>query len=90
MDVITSIVAKHLKTEGKVLRKKVRKTPHNAEKTERGDPLVSPGSLCYEEKQKKPVWFSSVGEWFILTPKYFVELLKNYFGQFVWIEKSHL
>ena len=34
----------------------------NAEKTERGDPLVSPGMVCYAEKQEKPFWFSSLGQ----------------------------
>ena len=31
-----------------------RKKSHNAEKTERGDPLVSPGTVCYAEKEEKP------------------------------------
>ena len=30
-------------------------------KTERG-PLVSPGAVCYAEKQEKPFWFSSLSE----------------------------
>ena len=34
---------------------------HNAKKTERVDPLVSPGMVCYAEKQEKPFWFSSLG-----------------------------
>ena len=32
-------------------------------KTERGDPLVSPGMVCYAGKQEKPFWFSSL-VWF--------------------------
>ena len=39
-----------------------RKKSHNAEKAERGDPLVSPGTVCYAEKQEKPFWFSSLGQ----------------------------
>ena len=35
---------------------------HNAEKTERGDPLVSPGMVCYAEKEGKPFWFSSLDQ----------------------------
>ena len=31
-------------------------------KNERGDPLVSPGMVCYAEKQEKPFWFSSLGQ----------------------------
>ena len=29
---------------------------------ERGDPLVSPGMVCYAGKQEKPFWFSSLGQ----------------------------
>ena len=38
------------------------KKSHNAEKTERGDPLVSPGMVCYAGKQEKAFWFSSLGQ----------------------------
>ena len=31
-------------------------------KTERGDPLVSPGMVCYAGKQEEPFWFSSLGQ----------------------------
>ena len=31
-------------------------------KTERGDPLVSPGMVCYAGKQEKPFSFSSLGQ----------------------------
>ena len=31
-------------------------------KTERVDPLVSPGMVCYAGKQEKPFWFSSLGQ----------------------------
>ena len=31
-------------------------------KNERGDSLVSPGSVCYAEKQVKPFWFSSLDQ----------------------------
>ena len=34
----------------------------NAEKTERGDPLVSPGMVCYAKKKEKSFWFSSLGQ----------------------------
>ena len=31
-------------------------------KPERGDPLVSPGTVRYAEKHEKAFWFSSLGE----------------------------
>ena len=32
---------------------KLKRKSHNAEKTERGwDPLVTPGNVCYAEKEK--------------------------------------
>ena len=31
-------------------------------KTERGDPSVSPGMVCYAGKEEKPSWFSSLGQ----------------------------
>ena len=47
---------------GEFFRKKSLTMPKKLE----GDPLVS--VLCYAEKQEKPFWFSSLGEWFNLTP----------------------
>ena len=45
------------------LRKKFfGKKSHNAEKKQKGDPLVSPSTVYYAEKQEKPIWFSSLGE----------------------------
>ena len=64
-------------------RKKV-----NAEKTESGDPLVSPGIVCYAEKEEKPFWFSSLGQMVQFDTIKFCRTFKNYFGQFVWIEKK--
>ena len=53
-------VAKHQKKcrgtlWGKFFRKKKSRS---AEKNERGESLVSPGMVCYAEKQEKPFWFS--------------------------------
>ena len=31
-------------------------------KIERGDPLVSPGMVCYAGNQEKPFWFSSLDQ----------------------------
>ena len=60
-----------------------------AKKTERGDPLVSPGIVCYAEKENKPFWFSSLGQMIEFGTIKFRRTFKNYFGQFVRIEKSH-
>ena len=38
------------------------KMSHDAEKTQRWDPLVSHGIVCYAEKKEKPFWFSSLGQ----------------------------
>ena len=58
-------------------------------KIERGDSLVSPGMVCYAEKQEKPFWFSSLGQ-MVQFDTIFCRTFKNYFGQFVWIEKKSL
>ena len=39
-----------------------KKKSRSAEKNERGESLVSPGMVCYREKQKKPFWFSSLDQ----------------------------
>ena len=44
----------------------------SAEKIERGDSLVSPGMICYAEKEEKPFWFSSLDQ--IVQFREFVEL----------------
>ena len=54
-DFVTSIVAKLQKNEGGPFDEK---KSHNVEKSERGDPLVSPGMVCYAEKKK--ILFGSV------------------------------
>ena len=61
------------------------KKSHSAEKNERGDLLVSPGMVYYAEK---PFWFSSLGQIVQFGAIIFCRTFKNYFGQFVWIEKK--
>ena len=79
--------AKQQKFEGDFFEKKSR----SAEKNERGEgPLVLPGMVCYAEKQEKPFWFSSLGQIVQFGAKIFCRTFKNYFGQFVWIEKKSL
>ena len=45
--------------------------------------------VCYAEKQETPFWFSSLGQMMQFGALIFFRTFKNYFGQFVWIEKSH-
>ena len=84
-------VAKHQKIAGGpfvgkfFFRKKSLAVP---KKNERGDPLVSPGMVYYAEKQEKPFWFSSLGQIVQFGAIIFCRTFKNYFGQFVWIEKK--
>ena len=77
-------VAKHQKIEGGNFyfwKKNLSET------IERGDSLVSPGMVCYAEKQEKPFWFSSIGQMVQFGAIIFFRTFKNYSGQFVWIEK---
>ena len=57
-------------------------------KIERGDPLVSPGMVWYAGKQEKLFWFSSLDQIVQFGAIIFCRTFKNYFGQFVWIEKK--
>ena len=83
---LTSIVAKHQKIEGTLWWTKIfEKRSHNAEKTEKGESLVTPGTVCYAEKVAKPLWFSSLGQMIPFGTIKFRRTFKNYFGQFVWI-----
>ena len=76
--------------EGKKIRKKnsEKKCLAVPKKIERGDSLVSPGMVCYAEKQVKPFWSSSLGQMVQFDTIIFCRTFKNYFGQFVWIEKK--
>ena len=91
-------VAKHKKKcRGDPLRKKKfekkseKKCLAVPKKIERGDSLVSPGMICYAEKQVKPFWTSSLGQMVLFDTIIFCRTFKNYFCQFVWIgkKKSH-
>ena len=77
------------KLKGALERKKIpKKNLAVPKKNERGDPLVLPGMVCYAEKQEKPFWFSSLGQVVQFGAIIFCRTFKNYFGQFVWIEKK--
>ena len=56
-------------------------------KNRKGDPLVSPGMVCYAEKQEKLFWSSWLGQMVQFDTIIFCRAFKNYFGQFVGIEK---
>ena len=66
----------------------LKKKSHNAEKILKGDPLESSGFVFYAEKHKKPFRFSSLSQMFQFGTIQFRRTFKNYFGQFVWIEKK--
>ena len=90
-------VAKHQKKcRGDPLRKKnfekksEKKCLAVPKKIERGDSLVSPGMICYAEKQVKPFWTSSLGQMVLFDTIIFCRTFKNYFGQFVWIERKRV
>ena len=58
-------VAKHQKNAGGPFGENFffrKKKSRSAEKNERGESLVSPGMVCYAEKQEKPFWFSSLDQ----------------------------
>ena len=78
-------VAKQQKIGEKNFRKKSLAVP---KKIERGDPLVSPGMVCYAAKQEKSFWFSSLGQMVQFGAIIFCRTFKNHFGQFMWIEKE--
>ena len=74
--------------EKKFRKKNPKKMSRSAEKNERGDSLVSPGMICYAEKQVNSFWSSSLGQMVLFDTIIFCRTFKNYFGQFVWIEKK--
>ena len=71
---------------GKIVSEKVSQCRKNFKK---GDPLVSPGMVCYAEKQEKPFWFSSLRQMGQIGEIIFCRTFKNYFAQFVCIEKKN-
>ena len=95
-DFLTSILSQNIKKmqggpfEEKKFRKKNPKkiVSQCRKKIERGDSLVSPGMVCYAEKQVKPFWSSSLGQMVQFDTIIFCRIFKIYFGQFVWIEKK--
>ena len=85
-------VAKHQKNAGGPFGEKIseKNVSQCRKKIERGDPLVSPGMVCYAEKQGKHFWSSSLGQMVQFDTIIAGKTFKNYFGKFVWIEKKSL
>ena len=44
--------------------------------------------VCYAGKQEKPFWFSSLDQIVQFSAKILCRTFRNYFGQFVWIERK--
>ena len=82
-DFSTSILSQNIKKmQGDPLGKIFfEKKSRSAEKNERGESLVSPGMVCYAEKQEKPFWFSSLDRIVhfdaIIFCRTFVELFRS-------------
>ena len=94
-DFSTSILSQNIKKmqggpfeEKNFEKKSEKKCLAVPKKIERGESLVSPGMICYAEKQVKPFWSSSLGQMVLFDTIIFCRTFKNYFGQFVWIEKK--
>ena len=69
-------------------KKFLKKSLTMPKKSEREDPLVSPGIVRFAEKHKNPFWFSSLSQIFQFSTIKYRRTFKNYFGQFVWIENK--
>ena len=85
-DFSTSILSQNIKKmQGDLLGKFFfsKKSLAVPKKNEREEPLVSPGIVCYAEKEEKPFWFSSLGQIIQFGTIKFCRTFKNYFGHFV-------
>ena len=67
-----------------------KKVSQCRKKTERMDPLVSPGIVCYAEKEEKPFWFSSLGQMIQLGQYNFIELLRTILLSWCGLKKKSL
>ena len=83
---IHSVAKQQKNWRGTLWEKKFRKKSLTVpKKIGKGDPLVSLGMVCYAEK---PLRFSSLDQIVQFGAIIFCRTFKNYFGQFVWIEKK--
>ena len=69
-------------------KKILEKRPTMSKKLE-GGPYSLARHFMLREKREKHFWFSSLRQMFKYDTIKFRRTFKNYFGQFVWIEKSH-
>ena len=77
------------KLKGVPLRKKIPKKVSQCGKKLKGRTLWShPVWYVTRENRKNPFWFSSLGQMVQFGAIIFCRTFKNYFGQFVWIEKK--
>ena len=83
-------VAKHRKSEGGPFEENFLEKCLTMPKNCKWDPLVSPGMVCYAEKEENRFWFSSLGQMIQFGTINFCRTFKNYSGQFVWIEKKRV
>ena len=65
-----------------------KKNVSPCQKSWKRNPLVSPGMVCYAEKEENPFWFSSLRQTIRFGTIKFRRTSENYFVQFVWIEKK--
>ena len=70
-------VAKHQKNAGALWGIFFRKKVSQCQKKLKGDPLVSPGMVCYAGKQEKTFWFSSLCQIVQFGAIIFAELLRT-------------
>ena len=81
-DFPTSILSQNIKKmQGDPLGKKFSEKNCLAvpKKIESGDSLVSPGMVCYAEKQVKPFWSSSLGQMVPFDTIIFCRTFMNFF-----------
>ena len=92
---IHSVAKQQKKRRGGPLGKKFpEKKSHSAEKNWKGGPFglhgygMVRGKTGKTRSKKGPFWFSSLDEIVQFGTIIFCRTFKNYFGQFVWIEKK--
>ena len=89
-DFSTSILSQNInKLKGNLLGKFfIRKKSLTKPNKLNGGALVSSGIICYAEKEEKPFSFSSLSQMIQFGTIKFRRTFRNYFGQFVCIEKK--
>ena len=73
---------------GPLMEKNFKKVPQ-CRKTWKGDPLVSPGIVCYAKKESYLFVSVRLTKWINLTPYNFVELLRTILVSSSGLKKRH-